>query len=369
MSGIQMATEAGSQTLKPLINVTREKGLHDLTAQLSDVHALLHADLADVNRHILDISPDLRHGEYSAVRVQRAAEHILALAGKRVRPVCVLLAARVAGQVMTPAVRDLAIACELVHTATLLHDDVIDEGNERRGSSTARRVYGNAASVLAGDHLLIHALRLVEATGHHSLMVDLLNVIDSMVTSEGLQLERRGGFVPDRKAYLAVIEGKTAVLFDWGLRAGGMAGDMSEEDVAVLGRAGFHLGMAFQLVDDVIDLEGDPAQTGKDALSDVREGKLTWPLILAAERNPEIAQTLSALAADDTDDSPSAMDNIQKRAAKVIENVRSSGALNDTRSYAREQATLAQAELGRLADNPARRALEAVAVASVERLV
>src|SRR5690606_25678383 len=187
-------------------------------------------------------------------------------------------------------VRDLAVACELVHAATLLHDDVIDEGTERRGAPAARVIYGNSASVLAGDALFTEALRLVGRAGVPGLLDELLTVIAEMVDAEALQLERRGRLDLSREAYLRVIRGKTATLFRWALRAGGGAAGLGAGQVDALGEAGASLGLAFQLTDDLLDLDGDPAVTGKDALADLRQGKVTWPVILACEREPDLRQ-------------------------------------------------------------------------------
>jgi octaprenyl-diphosphate synthase len=272
--------------------------------------------------------------------------------GKRVRPICVLLAARMGGRSFDAEVREVATACELVHAATLLHDDVIDLGDERRGAPSARMIYGNAASVLGGDHLLVDALRRVRGAPMH-LQHALVDVIASMVEGEALQLERRGRFEPDRAAYLTVVEGKTAALFRWALRAGGTLGGLPAEQVAVLAEIGVALGTAFQLVDDVIDLEGDPAVTGKSACVDLREGKLTWPLILAAERQPGLAERMRAFAAAEGE-----LDELS--VVRLVADIKRTGALEDTRAEAVARTNVAREGLRTLPAGAARDALSTV---------
>jgi octaprenyl-diphosphate synthase len=253
------------------------------------------------------------------------------------------------------------VACELVHAATLLHDDVIDDSQERRGAPAARMLFGNSASILAGDHLLVEALRLVQGTGEADLLAELLDVIARMVAAEALQLERRGRFQPDRGIYLEVIRGKTAALFGWGLRAGGRVAGLSADALAALETVGMSLGMAFQLVDDVLDLEGDPSVTGKEALSDVREGKLTWPVILAAERDPGLRTQLAEVA-------KGGRELTVARAHDLVESLKATGALAATRAYAREKAEEACAELRRLPKGASRAALQLVVESAVHRV-
>ncbi len=347
-------------TLAPLATVSARNGLDPLAARLLELRDWLGDDLTE-----LELGIDAVEGGVDEPHVGRqAAQHLLARPGKRIRPLCVMLASRLGGVGLTPVVRELAIACELVHAATLLHDDVIDEGTERRGAAAARMLYGNSASILAGDHLLIEALRRVEGAQREvptgSLLLGLLDVISEMVAAEALQLERRGRFEPSRDSYLRIIKGKTAVLFRWGLEAGGHVAGLPAEQVAALGRAGVALGMAFQLVDDVLDLEGNPEDTGKDALADLREGKLTWPFILAAERDPRLAAAVRAAVAGEG--GPTEAD-----AAWIVSRVRESAALTDTRSFAVHRGETARAELRTLPAGRARDALEMVVDAAIMR--
>src|SRR5688572_5346960 len=228
--------------------------------------------------------------------VQRAAHHLLDLRGKHLRPMCVALAAKV-GTGFDARAKELAVAVELVHTATLLHDDVVDLADTRRGRTAARVVYGNAASIFAGDWLLVDALRRI-AAAHPALVEPMLGVIEEMILAESLQLERRGRIDGmDRTSWLRVVEGKTASLFRWAMRAGSTAGGLDEPVAAALERFGVALGVAFQTVDDCLDLAGDPAVTGKDALADLREGKLTYPVLIALEREPTFSNRLADILA------------------------------------------------------------------------
>ena len=329
-------------------------------ARLESLRAWLAGDLAELELAIEAVA----RGEVGAeeVAVRRAGRHLLLQPGKRLRPLCLLLAARLGPGALPPAgARDLAVACELVHAATLLHDDVIDEGTERRGAPAARVVWGNTASVLAGDALLVEALRLVGRVGAPRLLESLLGVIGEMVDAEALQLERRGRLEPSRADYLAVIRGKTAALFRWALAAGGAAGGLDEAGQDALGRAGASLGLAFQLVDDLLDLAGDPAQTGKDALADLRQGKLTWPLLCLLEREPAARDELERALRDEDRAATQAL-------AGLVARVRASGALVETRALAQAHAAAARAALLELPPSAARGALEALLEAAVERV-
>jgi geranylgeranyl pyrophosphate synthase len=157
-------------------------------------------------------------------------------------------------------------------------------------------LYGNPASVLGGDHLLVDALRRVRLTGQDRLLGRLFEVIGEMIAAEAVQLERRGRFEPDRAVYDRVVHGKTAVLFGWAMEAGAEAAGADPAVGQALARAGTALGLAFQLVDDALDLEGEAAVTGKDSLLDLKEGKLTWPLIVACEQDPGLVAELRAVA-------------------------------------------------------------------------
>ena len=355
-----------AHVLEPLARASERHAAPELAAHLRDLELWLADDLQALEYGLQALLPAAASRPSSAgglpgARVRGAAAHLLALPGKRIRPVCVLLAARLGGRSLDHDLRRLAVACELVHAATLLHDDVIDVGQERRGAPTARLLYGNAASILAGDFLLNEALRLVRLVQPPELLDRLLDVTRQMVAAEALQLERRGRFTPDRDLYLEVIRGKTAALFSWGLWAGGTLAGLPESTRDTLGAVGEALGMAFQLVDDLLDVAGDPVALGKEVLVDVREGKLTWPMIVAAERDPALAEQLQGLASEEGQALAPA------RARSLLEAIRATGALESTRAYAAEQASLAERHLASLPEGPARAALGWVVTLALQR--
>jgi octaprenyl-diphosphate synthase len=344
--------------LDPLASVAREHGEGDLADRLLELKAFLVDDLTAIEQAMSGIDAEVRGvSTGDGILARQAARHLLDRPGKRIRPLCVLLAARLGNRQLDPVVRNLAVACELVHAATLLHDDVLDQGDERRGAPTSRLVYGNSASILGGDHLLVEALKLVEVTGYPPLLRSLLGVISEMVHAEAIQLEQRRRFRPEREIYLRVIHGKTAALFRWGLAAGGAVADVPGSQLGHLARVGDALGMAFQLIDDVLDLTGDAAVTGKTPIADLREGKLTWPVIIACEKDVGLARDLERFVRGD--DSSNALELVQR--------IRESGAVHAARAFAEEQGATATAELAHLPPSPTREAIGMVVRDAIRR--
>lgn len=329
--------------------LARLQGLDDLEIRLGEIAGwlgpdleILEADLAEVGRG---------HG-----LADRASRHLLDLEGKKLRPLLLLLAAR-AGRPDRAAARSLAVAVELVHSATLLHDDVVDLGDRRRGRPTARLVYGNAASIFAGDLLLVEAMRRIRAAGFADLLDAALEVIDDMIRAESIQLELRGSLATPAHRYLEVIEGKTASLFGWAARAGARAGGLDEASCERLAAFGVGVGVGFQIRDDILDFVGEGS--GKDLLADLREGKSTYPLIWALERAPDLGRWLHGrLAAGDSLD-PSD----RRRVARALEET---GAIEASRRLAAERTRAALTCLSNL-DPAARGPLEAVALAALDR--
>ncbi|MBW2461130.1 MAG: polyprenyl synthetase family protein [Deltaproteobacteria bacterium] len=347
-------TPPPSEVLDRLSRVSGDRGHTGLARRLTELMLSLREDLESFETSFGEM---LETGDV----VRDSAAHLLARGGKRMRPLCVMLASRV-GEGFDDRGVDLAVAAELVHSATLLHDDVVDLGDVRRGAPAARTVFGNAASIFAGDWLLIEALRRVRRAGVPGTLGSLLDVIDEMIRAEALQLESRGRLDVDRDGWLRVVEGKTASLFRWVMLAGANAGGLSPEHAACLEAYGMDIGVAFQAVDDLLDLAGDAGATGKALFADVREGKMTWPLIVALERAPEVAVDLAAIAS-----SPPEASVDSAAAGRVLAAVKRTEALADCRAMAEGRIASAVARLDTLPDTPATRALATVAAAVVER--
>ena len=267
-------------------------GLQGLAATIDDLVGFVRDDLAAVEEGLAALSTgDTLVGEAGASLVH--------LGGKRLRPLCVVLASRV-GSARASAVRDIAVAAELVHNATLLHDDVIDHADQRRGRPTARVELGNAASIFAGDYLLIEALNRVQRAAVPGVMEGLLETIAEMIRAESLQLENRGSLDASEDLYFEVARGKSAALFSWALGAGALSGGAPPELCRALRVYGESIGVAFQLIDDLLDLVGHHSNTGKTLFSDLSEGKITYPLIVVLDREPALADTIRAIAAEAT---------------------------------------------------------------------
>lgn len=275
-----------------------------------------------------------------------AARHLVSRGGKRVRPIALLLSAACFGGINDKA-RELAVVSELVHSATLLHDDVIDEGMERRGAPTARLQWGNGVSVLAGDLLLVNALDRTSRVAPEA-MGDLLNTLRRLVEGEIVQLRGRSELDVTEATYERILRDKTASLFSWATRNGARVAGASVADQERLSGFGERLGIAFQLVDDVLDYSGE--QTGKSLLADLREGKLTLPLVLAVARRPELAQALKRIHAGDREP-------VQFVSQAVIE----TGACEEVRRRAGQYTQKAVEALSSLMPGPARVLLENVA--------
>ena len=323
-----------------------------LVRRLGELRELLASDLREVEAA-------LRAPRAGTTPSDLSARHLLDLEGKRLRPLCVALAARI-GSGFNAAARELAIAVELVHNATLLHDDVVDLGDVRRGLPTARVVYGNAASIYAGDFLLVEALQRVRLAGIPELLDRALCVLKEMVDAESLQLANRGvvrGVLGD---YFRVAEGKTASLFGWALFAGGRAGGSSPEICDALETFGRKLGVAFQVVDDLLDVSGTSEVIGKSTFTDLREGKITYPMLLAIEREPALAARLEAAIRDESEGNAAL-------AAEVGAALVRTKAIDDTRATASKLADEAVAALARVPAGPERESLTTIALALPHR--
>jgi octaprenyl-diphosphate synthase len=215
--------------------------------------------------------------------ISLAARHILNAGGKRFRPQLTLLAAR-AFEYEGPAAVAMAAAMELIHTATLVHDDIVDESDSRRGRATANFFWGNSASVLMGDYLVIKAFSMAADTGDARLFRLLCDTIGRMCEGEVLQICVRAEAGLDVETYLKIIEAKTAILMATCCRTGALLGGAALEQIEALTAFGTQVGLAFQIIDDVLDYTAQAESLGKPVGGDLREGKVTLPLIYALER-------------------------------------------------------------------------------------
>lgn len=317
-------------------------------SRLDAILALLADDLSYVEG-ALDAACE--SGEAGATH---AARHLVGSGGKRIRPILVMLSAACFGPVGAAA-RELAVVAELVHSATLLHDDVVDDGDERRGRPTARRVFGNAVSVLAGDLLLTHALDRTLAAAPPA-MGDLLATLRRLVDGEVVQLRGRTRIDASEETYLRILHDKTASLFGWAARAGALTTGATEPMRERLGAFGEHVGVAFQLVDDLLDYAGDPTVTGKTLFGDIGEGKLTLPLVLALAAEPGLSGDLASARAGD-----------ELAAHRLGNAVRASGVCDVVRARAARETAAARECLAALPSTPARELLAAVALELVSR--
>ncbi len=338
-----------------LEGICSDRGLANLAHRLGDLMDFVGADMATFEAEFAQLP------RRSDLVVGRGATHLLELGGKRLRPMCVVLASHI-GTGFDARVLDIGVTAELVHSATLLHDDVVDHSDTRRGTATTRAVFGNAASVFAGDWLLVEALRRVERCRLPGLMDDLLNTVEEMIFAESVQLENRGRISTGRDVYFRVVKGKTASLFRWAMSAGGLAGGLGAEARLALADYGVHLGIAFQAIDDLLDLTGDASRTGKALFTDLREGKMTYPVILALERERDFRRLVGEIL-----DAPHDAPIPETTAHRVVRVLRDTRAVEDCLELARERSARAVASLAALPDGRATRALATVAEAIVDR--
>ena len=252
-------------------------GARDPQASLAPLIALVQEDMAHVNRLILD------RARSNVELIPELARHLIDSGGKRLRPMLTLASARLCGYEGDAHVR-LAAAVEFMHTATLLHDDVVDESNLRRGRKTARLLWGNEASVLVGDFLLGQAFKMMVDVGSLGALRILSDAAAIIAEGEVMQLMTAKNTDTTEDDYLAVIDAKTAALFSAAAEVGGVIAGKPKSEQAALRSYGRNLGLAFQLVDDALDYSGEQATLGKSVGDDFREGKITLPVVLCYRR-------------------------------------------------------------------------------------
>jgi octaprenyl-diphosphate synthase len=325
---------------------------------LSALVNLVEADLEACNRVIV------ARMDSPVVLIPQLAAHIVAAGGKRLRPLLTLAAARLCGYPGREGGArhvDLAACVEFIHTATLLHDDVVDESQLRRGLASANAIFGNKASVLVGDFLFARAFQLMVDDGSLKVLAILSKAAATIAEGEVLQLVTQNDLSTSEARYLEVIQGKTAALFAAACQIGAVVADRPEREEAALSEFGMKLGIAFQLVDDALDYVADQATLGKTIGDDFREGKITLPVLVAflAGDTAEKAfwqRTIETLEQTDSD-----LDHAMRLIAEH-------GAIRVTLDSAQRFVQEAKAALMVFPDSPIRRALADVADYTVQRL-
>ena len=300
----------------------------------------------------------IRQSLYSeVVLINQVAEYIINSGGKRLRPALVLLSAGVFGEIK-PQHHTLAAVVEFIHTATLLHDDVVDESSMRRGRATANTMFGNAASVLVGDFVYSRAFQMMVSVQNMRVMEILAEATNIIAEGEVLQLLNINDADISDEAYLQVIHYKTAKLFEAATRLGAVINNTSAKDEAAMAEYGMRLGTAFQLIDDVLDLSGDSNDIGKNLGDDIAEGKPTLPLLYAMRQGNENQRALIRKAIE--------QGGLEDLSA-VIQAVKETGALDYVREVAKKEATLACQAIAHLPQNTHHQAMMALAEFSVSR--
>ncbi|MGA0393504.1 MAG: polyprenyl synthetase family protein [Rhodospirillales bacterium] len=318
-------------------------GEREKKTSLGPIVELVENDIKAVNQGVID------RMQSKVSLIPQLAGHIVASGGKRLRPMLTLAASRMCGYSGSRHV-GLAACVEFIHTATLLHDDVVDESDLRRGSASANAVWGNKASVLVGDFLFSRSFELMVEDGSLKILGILSSASAKIAEGEVAQLVTANDTETGEAAYLNVISCKTAQLFAAACRIGAVVAERPMVEEEALDTFGLNLGIAFQLIDDVLDYSATQAQLGKTIGDDFREGKITLPIILAFRRGSgeERAfwrRTLENLEQEDQD-LETALSYLEKH-----------NALNDTVDRARHYGSIARDALGIFPDNPEKKAL------------
>lgn len=312
---------------------------------------LVADEMKSVDQLIIDrLSSDV-------VLINQMGHYIVNSGGKRLRPALVLLAAGACGYSGGQS-RLVAAIVEFIHTATLLHDDVVDESQLRRGRETANALWGNEASVLVGDFLYSRSFEMMVEVGSMRVMDILSHTTNTIAEGEVMQLLNINDPDTTEERYLEVIRSKTAKLFEAACRLGAVIAARPEQEELALAAYGMHLGTAFQLIDDVLDYEASEEKLGKEPGDDLAEGKPTLPLIYAMQNGSETQAALIRNAIE-----KGGRDNIDA----VLEIIHATGAIDATRQAAGREAELASQQLEQLAESEYRDALAQLAASSVSR--
>jgi octaprenyl-diphosphate synthase len=318
---------------------------------LEEIRTLVRPDLAAVDAMI-------RARLKSAVPlVDQVAEHIIGGGGKRLRPLLCVLAGRACGIDKEKHI-EAAVFIEFVHTATLLHDDVVDGSQKRRGRATANNIFGNQASVLVGDFVYSRAFQMMATVGSQRVMEIMSDATNVIAEGEVLQLMNAHDPETTEQRYLEVIYRKTGRLFEAGAEVAAVLAGAPAAQQAALARYGKHLGIAYQLVDDVLDYKSDPATRGKNLGDDLAEGKPTLPLLHALRHGNDEQRALIRLAIEQGG---------LAQLGPIVEAIEATGGLDYAAGFAQRETAQALAALEALPDTPYSRALASLARFAQER--
>lgn len=320
-------------------------------SSLYTIQSCILTDIEAVNRVI----QNSLHSDVSLVN--QVAHYIINSGGKRLRPILVLLSAGLFGEIK-PHHHELAAVVEFIHTATLLHDDVVDQSAKRRGQNTANALFGNSASVLVGDFVYSRAFQMMVVIKNMRVMEVLSNATNVIAEGEVLQLLNIHNADVTNEAYLQVIQYKTAKLFEAAMQLGAIISQANAPDEAALSQYGLRIGTAFQLIDDVLDLTGNETEIGKTLGDDLREGKPTLPLLFAM-KNGTAKETAAIKHAIEF----GGLDDLQV----VLNVVIRTGALDYVRTMAQREAQDAMAAIAHFKDSVYKQALLALAEFSIHR--
>ena len=318
---------------------------------LEDLKNLTDSDMLRVNQVITDnLASDV-------ALINQLSQHIILSGGKRLRPMLVILAAKACRY---PGEQDalLAAVIEFIHTATLLHDDVVDDSDMRRGKEAASAIWGNEAAVLVGDYLYSRAFQMMVRAQSMTIMDVLANTTNTIAQGEVLQLLNIHDPDTDEARYDEVIYAKTACLFEAAARIGAILGEESAQQERALQTYGKHLGVAFQLIDDALDYTAQSDELGKNVGDDLAEGKPTLPLIRAMEVGSSSQKKMIRDAIEN---------GKAEQFEDILQAIRDTGALEYTIDRARSEAGLAKEQIAALEQSPYKQALIFLADYAVER--
>jgi octaprenyl-diphosphate synthase len=344
--------------LDPGVAPVSSSGRHGHEDALTALVDLVRHDLEACNRVIV------ARMDSPVALIPQLAAHLVAAGGKRLRPLLTLAAARLCGYPGEAGASrhvDLAACVEFIHTATLLHDDVVDESRLRRGLASANAVFGNKASVLVGDFLFARAFQLMVDDGSLKVLAILSKAAATIAEGEVLQLITQNDLSTTEARYLDVIKGKTAALFAAACQVGAVIADRPEPEEAALAEYGMSLGIAFQLVDDALDYAADQATLGKTVGDDFREGKITLPVLVAFLAGNDREQAFWRRTIEMLDQQEADLDQAMRL---IVEH----GAIDTTLDWARRFARDAKTALKVFPESAIRDALADVADYTVQRV-